>query len=66
MRKVEFRTNTYRGLSEPKIGYFHQWGIMSEGGSDGVFTNTVAIVESETGEIDMVYAGNVKFLEPNK
>jgi hypothetical protein len=64
MRKVEFKEHTYRGLSETKKGYFHQWGLMSESNGDETYYNvTVGIIEEETGECHSIYVADIKFLE---
>ena len=62
MRKVEFKVNTYRGLSELKKGFFHQWGLMTEDNGETMHNVTIGVVEEENGECHSVYVCNIKFL----
>jgi hypothetical protein len=47
-------------------GEFLQWGIDYEEFDLGPGCHTVAIVKREDGQVDMVYAAFVKFLNPPK
>ena len=53
-------------FSEPKNGFFHQWGFEGLEGSDGNFAMTsVAIIEdATTGNIHQVIPEKTRFVQP--
>lgn len=73
-RPVEFKTfrkstkeeheKTGKWTHEGRVkGSFHQWGYEMEEGENEVATNSIAIVEDESGQIHTPFASSVKFLD---
>jgi len=44
-------------------GRFHQWGLEIEEGETNFASCSSAIIEDEKGQVHMIYAGHVKFLD---
>ena len=47
-------------------GTFHGWGVDCDEGESNYGNFTCAIVERQGGEVELVYAGLVKFTEASK
>lgn len=57
-------TGRYGEISEP--GVFHQWGNSSTEGENNFANDTLAVIETRSGNIKMVPPELVQFMEPTK
>lgn len=51
-------------LVDDYVGTFHGWGVNYEEFETGPGNFSAAIIENASGSVELVYAGHVKFLEP--
>lgn len=63
-RRQKESTGCYGEISEP--GVFHQWCVTCRGTNDSFSSNAMAIIETRSGNIKMIPAEFVQFMEPTK